>query len=237
MKSAAALRAAQQMFGNYGFNNTPATTTVPTSVAPNALFQQNLPDVRYFSNNRLITITNDQIPIDQGQYTSTNRSPSPLFEVDDTSSPELTELQHPRRRASESFSVSTPRDGSGSKRRVYSLSIPQDRSRLDPDEKANRAAAAEGLNKGDKRRMQNKLAQRAFRARSKIVNRHVSTFPSSSRLLSRYSSYPFTLVSFPFSLYFIFSSIFDERMLTRRRRGDWKIWKNLPNNKTLVSGT
>jgi hypothetical protein len=55
------------------------------------------------------------------------------------------------------------------------MSIPQDRSRLDPDEKANRAAAAEGLSKGDKRRMQNKLAQRAFRARSKIVNKHVRT--------------------------------------------------------------
>ena len=128
------------------------------------------------------TDTNDQVPIDQGQYTSTNRSPSPLYEVDTTPSPELTELQHPRRRASESFSVSTPRDGSSSKRRGYSMSIPQDRSRLDPDEKANRAAAAEGLNKGDKRRMQNKLAQRAFRARSKIVNKHVSTFSSSSRL-------------------------------------------------------
>jgi len=181
MKSAAALQAAQQMFGSYGFNNTTTTTTVPTSVAPNALFQQNLQDVRLVQH-RPFTNTDDQIPIDQGQYTSTNRSPSPLFEVDDTSSPELTELQHPRRRASESFSVSTPRDGSSSKRRVYSMSIPQDRSRLDPDEKANRAAAAEGLNKGDKRRMQNKLAQRAFRARSKIVNKHVSTFPSSSRV-------------------------------------------------------
>jgi len=58
----------------------------------------------------------------------------------------------------------------------------QDRSRLDPSEKADRAAAAEGLNKGDKRRMQNKLAQRAFRARSKIVNKHVSNSPFVSSL-------------------------------------------------------
>ena len=129
--------------------------------------------------------TNDQIPIDQAPYTSNIRSPSPLFEVDETPSPELTELQHPRRRASESYS-STPRgERSSSKRRGFSMSIPQDRSRLDPDEKANRAAAAEGLNKGDKRRMQNKLAQRAFRARSKIVNKHVSgSFSHRSSLFS-----------------------------------------------------
>jgi len=129
----------------------------------------------YVVSSQFNISTNDQIPIDQGPYTSNIRSPSPLFEVDETSSPELTELQHPRRRASESCSVSTPRGvRSLSKRRGLSMSISQDRSRLDPDEKANRAAAAEGLNKGDKRRMQNKLAQRAFRARSKIVNKHVS---------------------------------------------------------------
>ena len=193
MKSAAALQAAQQMFGNYNFTNPTTTTTVPTSVAPNALFQNNLQDVRRFISIPSIS-TNEQIPIDQAPYTSNIRSPSPLFEVDETPSPELTELQHPRRRASESYS-STPRgERSSSKRRGFSMSIPQDRSRLDPDEKANRAAAAEGLNKGDKRRMQNKLAQRAFRARSKIVNKHVSSssssfifrIPTSFLLMSRY---------------------------------------------------
>jgi hypothetical protein len=45
---------------------------------------------------------------------------------------------------------------------------------LDPEEKAMRAAAAEGLAKPDKRRMQNKLAQRAFRARSRVTNKQVS---------------------------------------------------------------
>ena len=48
MKSAAALQAAQQMFGNYNFANPRTTTTAPTSVAPNALFQNNLQDVRRF---------------------------------------------------------------------------------------------------------------------------------------------------------------------------------------------
>ena len=51
-------------------------------------------------------------------------------------------------------------------------------SHLDPEERAGRAGAAQGLEKGDKRRMQNKLAQRAFRARTKIVNNDVRlSFP------------------------------------------------------------
>ena len=50
MKSAAALQAAQQMFGHYNFTNPTTTTTVPTSAAPNALFQNNLQDVRPVSS-------------------------------------------------------------------------------------------------------------------------------------------------------------------------------------------
>lgn len=42
------------------------------------------------------------------------------------------------------------------------------------EEKIRRAQATEGLNKQDKRRVQNKLAQRAFRERSKVVNKDVS---------------------------------------------------------------
>jgi hypothetical protein len=167
-----------------------------------------------------LTSPDDQVPIDQAAYTTTNRSPSPLFEVDETSSPELTELQQPRRRASESLS-STPRDGHSSKRRGFSLSIPQDRSRLDPDEKANRAAAAEGLSKGDKRRMQNKLAQRAFRARSKIVNKHVRT------------SFLLLVIHF----HFLIPYHDDGYRLISRRLVDWKIWKNLPNNNPHVLDT
>ena len=44
------------------------------------------------------------------------------------------------------------------------------------EEKIRRAQATEGLNKQDKRRVQNKLAQRAFRERSKVVNKDVSLF-------------------------------------------------------------
>ena len=109
--------------------------------------------------------------------------------MEEGSSPELTEIhdhnnhEHGhRRRASDttpsrtpttskrrnaSLSISTGTGGGGSRRRMST-------SHLDPEEKARRAAAAEGLDKGDKRRMQNKLAQRAFRARSKIVNKTVS---------------------------------------------------------------
>ena len=87
----------------------------------------------------------------------------------------MTEVQESRRRASESLPTrSTSQPLSSSKRRGYSISTPQGgRSHLDTEEKALRAAAGEGLNKGDKRRMQNKLAQRAFRARSKVVNKNV----------------------------------------------------------------
>lgn len=48
MKSAAALQAAQNMFGNYGFSNsnTNTNTNQPTSAPPQALFQNNLQDVR-----------------------------------------------------------------------------------------------------------------------------------------------------------------------------------------------
>lgn len=104
------------------------------------------------------------------------RSPSPLYEIDETSSPELTEVATIRQR---SFSVSDsplcidiPKrfslGGGGKVGRRLSTSA------LDPEEKAMRAAMAEGLSKGDKRRMQNKLAQRAFRARNKVVNKQVS---------------------------------------------------------------
>jgi Asp-tRNA(Asn)/Glu-tRNA(Gln) amidotransferase B subunit len=97
----------------------------------------------------------------------------------DDSSPELNEIQQSRRRASDTTPSSSLPPLSTRKRRVASISITTSGSRmstshLDPEEKARRAAAAEGLDKGDKRRMQNKLAQRAFRARSKIVNKSVS---------------------------------------------------------------
>jgi hypothetical protein len=46
MKSAAALQAAQNMFGSYNFTNPTSTATAPISAAPNALFQNNLQDVR-----------------------------------------------------------------------------------------------------------------------------------------------------------------------------------------------
>ena len=108
--------------------------------------------------------------------------------MEEGSSPELTEIHEHndhehghRRRASDttpsrtptiskrrntSLSISAGTGGGGSRRRMST-------SHLDPEEKARRASAAEGLDKGDKRRMQNKLAQRAFRARSKIVNKSV----------------------------------------------------------------
>lgn len=102
----------------------------------------------------------------------------------------------------------------------------QDRSRLDPSEKADRAAAAEGLNKGDKRRMQNKLAQRAFRARSKIVNKHVSICSSSSSS-SPHSSRLSSVIP---------RDSLRRTWLTNRRLVDWKIWKNLPNNNPHALG-
>lgn len=49
---------------------------------------------------------------------------------------------------------------------------------LPVEEKLLRAQATEGMNKQDKRRVQNKLAQRAFRARSKVTNNDVSSSPS-----------------------------------------------------------
>jgi hypothetical protein len=152
--------------------------------------------------------TDDQIHVDQAPIQPI-RSPSPLFEVDETPSPELTEVPHLRRRASESVSYSTHRDESSNstKRRGYSISTPSERVHLDSDEKARRAAAAEGLSKGDKRRMQNKLAQRAFRARSKVVNKHVCSLCFDSLLAS---------------------------YLTNRRLVDWNILRNLPSSKLDV---
>lgn len=68
-----------------------------------------------------------------------------------------------RRRRSDTdaeFSRATPARGPVKKRAAI-------RSHLTHEEKLARAAATEGLSKGDKRRVQNKLAQRAFRARNK----------------------------------------------------------------------
>jgi hypothetical protein len=58
MKSAAALQAAQNMFGSYNFTNPTSTTTAPNSVAPNALFQNNLQDVRPLSYPCFTILTN-----------------------------------------------------------------------------------------------------------------------------------------------------------------------------------
>lgn len=41
-----------------------------------------------------------------------------------------------------------------------------------------RAALADGLSKPEKKKMQNKLAQRAFRARTKVVKTQVSSVQS-----------------------------------------------------------
>jgi hypothetical protein len=96
-----------------------------------------------------------------------------LYEIDEESSPEMTEIIATRRNtfsASESpLDLDIPRRSSAGAKFGRRLSI----SALDPEEKAMRAALADGLSKPDKRRMQNKLAQRAFRARNKVTNKQV----------------------------------------------------------------
>lgn len=117
------------------------------------------------------------------------RSPSPLFGVDDvaseeTTSPELTEVQsRHRKRPSEGTPITRHPSLILSRALNQSLSVDTGGKRSsayhsDPEEKGRRAAAAEGLDKSDKRRMQDKFAQRAFRARSKIANKHVSRVPT-----------------------------------------------------------
>jgi hypothetical protein len=117
------------------------------------------------------------------------RSPCPLSGVEDvateeTISPELTEV---RTRHRELPSDGTPitQYPSLTLSRILNQSFSVDTggirlsaSHPDLKETRRRAAAAEGLDKSDKRRMQNKLAQRACRARSKITNKHVSRIPS-----------------------------------------------------------
>jgi hypothetical protein len=119
------------------------------------------------------------------------RSPSPLFGVDavateETTSPELTEVQiRQRKRPSEGTPVLRHPSLILSRALIQSLSVDpggkrSSASHPDPEEKGRRAAAAEGLNKSDKRRMQNKFAQRAHRARNKIANKHASFHPYTS---------------------------------------------------------
>jgi hypothetical protein len=118
------------------------------------------------------------------------RSPSPLAAADDvatdgTSSPELTEITT-RHRKGPSDGTPITRHPSLSLSTILNLSLNGDicgkrssASQPDLEEKGRRAAVAEGLDKSEKRRMQNKLAQRAFRARSKITNKHVGRVSSS----------------------------------------------------------
>jgi hypothetical protein len=55
---------------------------------------------------------------------------------------------------------------------------------MSQEEKAYRAAASIGLSKEEKRKVQNKLAQRAFRERSKLKNRAVCVLLLANELTS-----------------------------------------------------
>jgi len=118
------------------------------------------------------------------------RSPSPLAGVDDvateeTSSPELTVVQfRHRRRPGDGTSVTQHPTLTLSRTLIESSSVDTGGKRSsasysDPGKKGRRVTAAEGLDKRGKRRMQNNLAQRAFRARRKITNKHVRRVSSS----------------------------------------------------------
>ena len=115
------------------------------------------------------------------------------MEGEEVSSPEFTEIRH-RRVLSDTTPFTSPR--TTAKPRQQSLDITTHKgacrrsstSHLYPEERPERAGAAQGLKKGDKRRMQNKLAQRAFRARTKIVKNDVHLpfpFPLSCFMIPR----------------------------------------------------
>lgn len=155
-------------FDQYGLSNASAST--------GALFQQPKEDqVSTVLNNTLTQLksaqkvdANPQIPSFDSYV---GRSPSPLVEMEEdavgsasSASPEAPEPARTLRRASDGGEL--PKTKRGHLRRL-SVHLPT-------EEKMQRAQATEGLTKQDKRRVQNKLAQRAFRARSKVANRNAS---------------------------------------------------------------
>jgi len=174
------MEAARGMFGNIDFANLASLQsqynppTQSAAASTQALFQTGNQDVRVsFWHLDLVLTDANKCTVNTKR---SSRSPSPLYEIDEESSPEMTEIIATRRNTFSApdspfnLELEHSRRSSAGAKFGRRLSI----SALDPEEKAMRAALADGLSKPDKRRMQNKLAQRAFRARNKVTNKQVS---------------------------------------------------------------